>query len=275
MLFLLSMGLAEHGSVAAAAHKLRCCFWSILKSNYVLWPAVQYVNLGFVPPKFQILVANIVGLAWAVYLSSVVNAGGAGGGGGGGTAAEAVEDVRKERREMAAESILTKASALPYLQHLQQQKGGFISGGRAVTLSPSFGAQSAAAAVMTGDTMRYYAPKTSPAAAASADDGHAQANLNVNRQHARQRGHQFVPRFFARSPVAAAAAQEPAIPYQTYSNLLNTRGHSGGSGGRGTVIEMPPSRRNTLDAAQTRNGRPSPRSTRGALSWDPERGIEV
>lgn len=90
---------------------------------------MQYVNLGFVPQKYQILVANVVGLAWAVYLSSVVNASagagaGSGGrpceGGGGGRAPDPFEapapgtgaSRRYEVGEAALESSLVKASSV-------------------------------------------------------------------------------------------------------------------------------------------------------------------
>lgn len=43
--FLVTMGIAEHGTREAGAAKLRVCFVQVLKSNYMLWPAVQYVNL--------------------------------------------------------------------------------------------------------------------------------------------------------------------------------------------------------------------------------------
>jgi hypothetical protein len=90
---------------------------------------IQYVNLGYVPQKYQILVANVVGLAWAVYLSSVVNAAAGAGAGGGGSrdaggsggrppdpfeAPPPAGASRREAGEAALESSLVKASFLAH-----------------------------------------------------------------------------------------------------------------------------------------------------------------
>ena len=70
--FLFTMGLAETGTASGGMRKLQA-MPSVLRSNYVVWPAVQWVNFAFVPPLLQPLAVNVVGLAWAVYLSAVVN----------------------------------------------------------------------------------------------------------------------------------------------------------------------------------------------------------
>jgi protein Mpv17 len=70
--FLFTMGLAETGTAGGGMRKLQA-MPSVLRSNYVVWPAVQWLNFSFVPPLLQPLAVNVVGLAWAVYLSAVVN----------------------------------------------------------------------------------------------------------------------------------------------------------------------------------------------------------
>ena len=42
---------------------------SALVANWMIWPAVQAFNLGFVPPQYQILVVNIVAIPWNTYMA--------------------------------------------------------------------------------------------------------------------------------------------------------------------------------------------------------------
>lgn len=42
--------------------KLDSAYWSALKSNWILWPAVQAINFKFVPLEHRVLVVNIVSL---------------------------------------------------------------------------------------------------------------------------------------------------------------------------------------------------------------------
>lgn len=71
---------------------MRCCdgrsddalayAWSklgpTLKANYTLWPAALLVNFAFVPCELRVLYCNVVGLAWAAILSTILNADGEG-----------------------------------------------------------------------------------------------------------------------------------------------------------------------------------------------------
>ncbi len=66
---------------------MRCCdgrsddalsyAWSklgpTLKANYTLWPAALLVNFAFVPCELRVLYCNVVGLAWAAILSTILN----------------------------------------------------------------------------------------------------------------------------------------------------------------------------------------------------------
>jgi len=49
--------------------KLRQDWLNIVVTNYTVWVPAQFINFGSVPPKFQVLFANFVGLGWNVYLS--------------------------------------------------------------------------------------------------------------------------------------------------------------------------------------------------------------
>ena len=57
--FLSSMAIMEGGS---PQEKLNSSYWSALKMNWVLWPAVQGVNFRFVPLEHRVLVVNVVSL---------------------------------------------------------------------------------------------------------------------------------------------------------------------------------------------------------------------
>ena len=47
--------LCEMGGRKAVLRKLEAVFWSSLKSNYVLWPAVQIINFRVMPLALQIV----------------------------------------------------------------------------------------------------------------------------------------------------------------------------------------------------------------------------
>ncbi|RPA95304.1 hypothetical protein L873DRAFT_1698445 [Choiromyces venosus 120613-1] len=68
-IFFIYMTLAEGGGKKAVIRKFDMVYISALKSNYILWPAVQILNFRIVPLSFQLPFASTVGIAWTVYLS--------------------------------------------------------------------------------------------------------------------------------------------------------------------------------------------------------------
>lgn len=42
--------------------KLESTYWTALKKNWMLWPAVQAVNFKLVPLEHRVLVVNVVSL---------------------------------------------------------------------------------------------------------------------------------------------------------------------------------------------------------------------
>lgn len=44
-------------------------FWTMLKGNYIVWPAAQAINFTFVPPNFRVLFVNMVSLGWNSFVS--------------------------------------------------------------------------------------------------------------------------------------------------------------------------------------------------------------
>ena len=71
--FLLYCGALESGTLAGGILKVQTSFSKILLANLCVWVPVQYVNLGYVPPLYQVLFGNAVGLCWSAYLSFAVN----------------------------------------------------------------------------------------------------------------------------------------------------------------------------------------------------------
>lgn len=57
--FLTSMAVMEGSD---PKKKLESTYWTALKKNWMLWPAVQAVNFKLVPLEHRVLVVNIVSL---------------------------------------------------------------------------------------------------------------------------------------------------------------------------------------------------------------------
>lgn len=55
------------------ALKLKENWWSTLRTNWYVWPAVQMLNFGFVPVQLRLLVVNVVSIGWNCYLLMVLN----------------------------------------------------------------------------------------------------------------------------------------------------------------------------------------------------------
>lgn len=71
--FLGSMATMEGKS---PSKRLETTWWPALKANWVLWPAVQFVNFTFLPLQYRLLFANVISIGWNSYLSWVNSKGG-------------------------------------------------------------------------------------------------------------------------------------------------------------------------------------------------------
>ncbi|ONH69692.1 Protein SYM1 [Cyberlindnera fabianii] len=63
------MSIMEGQSFQDLKSKLEQNWWSTLKVNWMVWPAFQLFNLGFVPVQHQLLVVNGVSILWNTFLS--------------------------------------------------------------------------------------------------------------------------------------------------------------------------------------------------------------
>jgi hypothetical protein len=73
-LFFFVMSLLERKTFRQAAKRVQESLWSTLLSSWLVWPAVQLVNLGFVPRLYQVSVVNVVSIPWSAYLAMQANA---------------------------------------------------------------------------------------------------------------------------------------------------------------------------------------------------------
>lgn len=64
--FLSSMAIMEGTSPKEKVDKT---WWNALKSNWMIWPAIQVINFKFVPLQHRVLLVNIISLGWNCYLS--------------------------------------------------------------------------------------------------------------------------------------------------------------------------------------------------------------
>ncbi|KAF3905485.1 hypothetical protein ABW20_dc0107829 [Dactylellina cionopaga] len=67
--FFTFMTVAEGGGREAVQNKFSTVYMSALRSNYLLWPAVQIINFRLMPLRFQLPFASSVGILWTTYLS--------------------------------------------------------------------------------------------------------------------------------------------------------------------------------------------------------------
>lgn len=60
-------------NVKKAANNVREKFWRGLKTNWTVWPPVQFINFWLMPIQFRVPFVNFVGLFWSMYLSHLQN----------------------------------------------------------------------------------------------------------------------------------------------------------------------------------------------------------
>jgi len=63
----------EGKSLEQLQQQLRESYVESVVTNWKLWVPCQIVNLGFVPGHLQVLVSNVVALAWNSYMSYITH----------------------------------------------------------------------------------------------------------------------------------------------------------------------------------------------------------
>ena len=67
VLFLL--GNLEQKPISHIKQTIEFGYFSILKTNYLFWPFVNYLNFRFVPYLYRTVFINCAGICWSLYLS--------------------------------------------------------------------------------------------------------------------------------------------------------------------------------------------------------------
>ncbi|KAF7595225.1 Protein required for ethanol metabolism [Aspergillus hancockii] len=68
--FLSSMSLMEGGD---PREKLNKTYWQALRTNWMIWPALQSVNFYLVPLQYRVLTVNVFNIGWNCFLSFLNN----------------------------------------------------------------------------------------------------------------------------------------------------------------------------------------------------------
>ncbi|ODQ67401.1 hypothetical protein NADFUDRAFT_81889 [Nadsonia fulvescens var. elongata DSM 6958] len=70
------MGLMEGKNFAQIKESLKANYLTTLGSNYLVWPAFQFVNFKFVPLSYRVVSANVISLFWNSFMSYTNSKGG-------------------------------------------------------------------------------------------------------------------------------------------------------------------------------------------------------
>jgi len=72
-MFVVATGMLQMQSKQEIESKLKSEMPDIMRTNYQVWPATQFLNFYLVPLHHRILVINIVGLFWNTYMAFMTN----------------------------------------------------------------------------------------------------------------------------------------------------------------------------------------------------------
>lgn len=64
-----SIGLLQGSKPNDVLKKLQRDYPDIIVANYKIWPAVQLLNFYFVPLNYQVVLVQIIAVAWNTYIS--------------------------------------------------------------------------------------------------------------------------------------------------------------------------------------------------------------
>ena len=69
IIFIVTMGILKGQSIGHIMSIIETDFWSMVMAGYKLWPMVCLLNLLVVPFDYRMLVGNLAGFGWGVYVS--------------------------------------------------------------------------------------------------------------------------------------------------------------------------------------------------------------
>ncbi|KAJ5153881.1 Mpv17/PMP22, partial [Penicillium coprophilum] len=69
VLFIVTMGMLRGLDYDTITGQIQADFWSIMIAGWKLWPLVSILNFTVVPAGQRLLVGNLFGVVWAIYLS--------------------------------------------------------------------------------------------------------------------------------------------------------------------------------------------------------------
>lgn len=69
VLFTSSISFMQGMNVESVVHRLKSEYTTILKTNYIIWPAAQIINFALIPLNYQVLFVQLVAVIWNTYLS--------------------------------------------------------------------------------------------------------------------------------------------------------------------------------------------------------------
>ncbi|PIA16467.1 hypothetical protein COEREDRAFT_42576 [Coemansia reversa NRRL 1564] len=67
--FFIAMNFMEGRDWTSAKARLREYYRPTLIANYAVWPAVQVINFGFVPPIYRVPFSSVVSIFWNTFIS--------------------------------------------------------------------------------------------------------------------------------------------------------------------------------------------------------------
>ena len=59
--------------LAEAQKSIRSNFWITMKTNWMCWPLVNFVNFLVIPLRYRLLFLNFFAVAWNMFLSGIAN----------------------------------------------------------------------------------------------------------------------------------------------------------------------------------------------------------
>ncbi|XP_055315453.1 peroxisomal membrane protein 2 [Sitodiplosis mosellana] len=68
-LSLFCLSIFEGKSQEAALQNLFTLYWPVLKANWTYLSLLVFINIRFVPPIFRVLIGNLIGFGWVIFLT--------------------------------------------------------------------------------------------------------------------------------------------------------------------------------------------------------------